>query len=124
MDFVEKKESQIAGLQKHHVAVARMYTSDSYPKFNRDLRQGTKPHPFKANVYFLDEMLKKMRKVEATLDPEAYAQKMDLYRGMSDMTLDLTEFKRVGGNELALMSTSGVAPHGSSGSLSLHAPCS
>jgi hypothetical protein len=55
-----------------------------------------------------------MRKVEATLDPESYAQKMDLYRGMSDMTLDLTQFKRVGGNELALMSTSGGIADGSS----------
>ena len=32
---------------------------------------------------------------------------MKLYRGMADMEMDLEEFKRLGGNELALMSTSG-----------------
>jgi len=105
--FVEHDISKQAGLGRHHVAAARMYTSDSYPSFNRGLRRCLNPHPYKANVFFLDEALKKMRKVEAQLDPEAYASKMDLYRGMADMELDLPEFKRVGGNELALMSTSG-----------------
>ena len=40
-------------------------------------------------------------------DPEGYARSMCLYRGMKDMKIDIDEFKRVGGVELAPMSTTG-----------------
>ena len=98
----------MAGLKKYHVAILRMYTSNSYPRFNGPLRRGgpKNPHPFKANIYFVDQAIKKLRKVEAKEDPEGYARTKILYRGMADMEMDLREFKRVGGNELALMSTS------------------
>ena len=108
-DFVDHEISKLAGLKAYHVAVLRMYTSCSYRRFNGPLRFGGpgNPHPFKANVYIIDEAIKKLRKVQAKQDPEAYARNMKLYRGMADMEMDLDEFKRLGGNELALMSTSG-----------------
>ena len=108
-DFVDHEISKLAGLKTYHVAVLRMYTSCSYRRFNGPLRCGGpgNPHPFKANVYIIDEAIKKLRKVQAKQDPEAYAMTMKLYRGMADMEMDLEEFKRVGGNELAIMSTSG-----------------
>ena len=105
-DFTSHPRSVMAYLKKHHVAVVRMYTSDSYQLFNWHLRAGTNPHPFRRNVYMLDEALKKMRKVEAIEDPERYNQRIDLFRGMADMEVDLEAFKKHGGNELALMSTS------------------
>jgi hypothetical protein len=43
--------------------------------------------------------------VSAQLDPEAYNQTKVLYRGMADLEMDLEEFQRVGGTELAMMST-------------------
>ena len=41
-------------------------------------------------------------------DPEGYARSMFLYRGMKDMEMDIDSFKRVGGAELAPMSTTGL----------------
>jgi hypothetical protein len=104
-DFVKHPVSKTANLKEFHVAALRMYTSCSYRKFNGPLRSQTTPHPFKMNVLILDEALRKLRKVEATRDQVSYASTKILYRGMSDVELDLEDFKRVGGNELALMST-------------------
>jgi len=56
-------------------------------------------------MYVLDEALKKMRKVEARQNPERYNQTKILWRGMRDRDLDLDEFKRLVGTELAPMST-------------------
>jgi hypothetical protein len=104
-DFVQHPISQTANLKNFHVAALRMYTSCSFRKFNSFLRQAITPHPFRMNVLILDEALRKLRKVEATRDQASYASKKVLYRGMSDVEMDLEDFKRVGGNELALMST-------------------
>ena len=49
-----------------------------------------------------------MKKVLAKSDPAAYARKTKLYRGMKDMCIDLAKFKKVGGVELAPMSTSNL----------------
>jgi hypothetical protein len=105
-DFVNHDISRRANLRTFHVAALRMYTSCSFRKFNLYLRQGQKPHPFKMSVLILDEAIRKLRKVEAMTDPAGYASRKYLYRGMSDMRMDLEHFKRLGGNELALMSTS------------------
>ena len=104
-DFVQHRVSKTANLKDFHVAALRMYTSCSYRKFNSFLRSQTTPHPFRMNVLILDEALRKLRKVEATRDQQSYASTKILYRGMSDVEMDLEDFKRVGGNELALMST-------------------
>ena len=99
-DFVNHETSRAAGLKRHHVAAIRLYTSDSYVLFNGPIRHGTKPHPIKFTMYVLDEALKKLRKVEAKADPEAYAQTLFLWRGMKDMHMDMETFKRVGGTEV------------------------
>jgi hypothetical protein len=104
-DFVNLEICQLAGLKPWHVAVLRMYTSSSFSQFNVYLRRKTNPHPFKLSIYYLDEALRMMRSLEAQLDPEAYNQTKVLYRGMADVEMDLKEFQRVGGTELAMMST-------------------
>ena len=45
-------------------------------------------------------------RAQATIDGEEFNKSMWLWRGMKDMTLDLAEFMRVGGTEMAPMSTS------------------
>ena len=98
--------SQTANLMDFHVAALRMNTSCSFRKFNSFLRQEITPHPrFRMNVLILDEALRKLRKVDATRDQASYASMKVLYRGMSDVEMDLEDLKHVGGNELALMST-------------------
>jgi hypothetical protein len=96
----------LAGLQLHHVAAIRLYTTDSYCLFNDPMRAREKPHPIKTTVLFLYEALKKLRKVAAKLNAEEYNQVLHLWRGMKNMTFDLAEFKKHGGTELAPMSTS------------------
>ena len=96
----------MAGLLRTHVLALRLYTSSSYPCFNRPLREKMKPHPFAMTVYYLSEGLKKLRAVGAQLDPEEFTHEVELWRGMADLTLDQDEFMRKGGTELAPMSTS------------------
>ena len=83
-----------------------MYTSSSYPCFNRPLRERQKPHPFAMSVYYLADGLKKLRAVAAQIDPEGFTKEVVLWRGMQDLTLDKDEFAKKGGTELAPMSTS------------------
>ena len=109
-DFQELEESKIAGLKLHHVVALRLYTSNSYPLFNDPIREEKKPHPIRVTMYVLDEALGKMRKVEAKQNREGYAQTKILWRGMKDRDLDLDEFKRLGGTELAPMSTTASRP--------------
>jgi hypothetical protein len=104
-DFVNHDIAKLAGLKKHEVVAARLYTSNSYPCFNQPMRNGTSPHPFRVTMYVLDEMLRKMQKVEAKLTPEEYTKTKILWRGMKDRSLNIDEFKRIGGVELAPMST-------------------
>eukprot|EP00747_Dinoflagellata_sp_TGD_P151353 gnl/TRDRNA2_/TRDRNA2_177205_c1_seq6.p1 gnl/TRDRNA2_/TRDRNA2_177205_c1~~gnl/TRDRNA2_/TRDRNA2_177205_c1_seq6.p1 ORF type:complete len:197 (+),score=36.32 gnl/TRDRNA2_/TRDRNA2_177205_c1_seq6:70-591(+) len=98
--------SQLAGLKECHVAALRLYTSSSYKKLNGPLRARVRPHPFKVTVFFLAKALKKMRKVQAKLDPEGFATEISLWRGMANSTIDMDKLKREGGTELAPMSTS------------------
>jgi len=157
-----------------HVLSLRLYTSSSYPRFNRDMRDKVRPHPFAMSVYYLDQGLKKLRAVAAELDPavssappppltlplpsptrtapppappsllfppagplvprartlapvsarpassgwcdpsslarraraQGFTEVQELWRGMQDLSIDQDEFMRIGGTELAPMSTS------------------
>jgi len=104
-DFTNHEISRLAGLQDHHVAAIRLYTSSSYPLFNQPMRNGVKPHPIRVTMYCLSEGLLKLRKVGAKTDPEGYATTKYLWRGMKDREMDLEAFKTRGGTELAPMST-------------------
>ena len=105
-DFVNHEYSRLAQLLRPHVLALRMYTSSSYPCFNRPLRERKKPHPFAMAVYYLADALKKLRAVAAQIDPEGFTKEVVLWRGMQDLTLDKDEFTKKGGTELAPMSTS------------------
>lgn len=102
-DFVMDPISVSAGLKDVHVLVLRLYTTSSFPCFNKPLRDRQKPHPFKMSVYYLDEALKKLRD-HNTNQPD-FTKVMWLYRGMKDMTVDTQTFLEKGGTELAMMST-------------------
>mmetsp|Transcript_2538 Transcript_2538/g.3615 ORF Transcript_2538/g.3615 Transcript_2538/m.3615 type:complete len:184 (-) Transcript_2538:14-565(-) len=104
-DFANHPTSKLAGLKLHHVLVLRLYTSNSFRKFNNPLRFGENPHPWRFIMYVLAEALKKLRVVDAKLNPEEFNCIKELYRGMADMQVDAEMIQRLGGTELAPMST-------------------
>ena len=104
-DFVNLDNCRRANLQDHHVMAIRLYSSSLFSLFNCPMRNRTKPHPIRFTMYILMEGLKMLRKVAAKIDPEGDARNKYLWRGMKDMKMDMDKFKRVGGTELAPMST-------------------
>eukprot|EP00961_Rhodomonas_salina_P184787 2494768-Rhodomonas_salina.1 len=72
-DFVQHPNSQQARLEKHHVLALRLYTTSSYPCFNKPLREGVRPHPFGITVKHLAEGLRKLRAVPAN-DGSSFTQ--------------------------------------------------
>ena len=105
-DFCSLEAAVLADLQEYHVAAIRTYTSDSYGLFNGPMRSRQCPHPIKTTIFCLHDALKKLRKVGAKVDPAHYNEIVFLWRGMRNVTMDLDEFMRQGGTELAAMSTS------------------
>merc|ERR1712196_306002 len=93
-------------LKDFHVAALRLYTTSSFRKLNTPLRSRMRPHPYATTVYFLAQGLKKLRKVQAELDPKGFATESDLWRGIRNVTIDFDKFESEGGTELAPMSTS------------------
>ena len=85
--------------------IDRLYITSSYKRFNFHLRKYTQPHPFKMTVYQLDEGLRVLRAVAASIDEEKFSAKHLLYRGMANCVLDEKALKTVGGVERAPMST-------------------
>ncbi len=62
-------------------------------------------HPLRFTLYILAEALKKLRVVGAQLDPLGFNTEKILWRGMQNMTIDVSFMLR-GGCEMAVMSTS------------------
>ena len=62
-----------------------MYTSSSYPCFNKYMRDRVKPHPFAMSVFYLSEGIRKLRAVAAQLDAQEFTQVVELWRGMSQL---------------------------------------
>ena len=62
-------------------------------------------HPWPLTVYYLDRAVKKLRQVKAKADAEAFAKQTTLWRGMKNKTVDIERFMKLGGTELAPMST-------------------
>jgi hypothetical protein len=103
--LVAHPHAQLAKLQKHHVVALRLYTTSSYCRVNDPLRQipPQRPHPFAATTYFIDQAIKLMRAVAASL-PDAHTTRI-FWRGMRDLGLTM-EFLQKGGTEFACLSTS------------------
>ena len=101
---MELEEIKIARLTEAEFVAVRFYTSPSFWRINGPLRRG-ETHPWPMVVYFLSQGIKKLRGVQAQVNPERFAAETTLWRGMKDLELDIGEFKTFGGTELAPMST-------------------
>lgn len=104
-DWMQLTEVTDAALSEAEFVAVRFYTSSSYRMINYPLRTAIVPHPWAMVVYFLDSGIKKLRSVQAKRNPEEFAQKAVLWRGLKNLMLNIEEFKKVGGTELAPMST-------------------
>jgi hypothetical protein len=105
-DFCNHEHAKLAKLKDVQVFCLRFYTTDSFSLINKPLRERKIPHPLAVTTYFLTDAIKKLRSVQAKLDPEGFRSEMMLFRGMKDTTVALQEFEKKGGTELAVMSTS------------------
>ena len=103
--LVAHPHAQMAKLQTHHVLALRLYTTSSYCRVNDPLRcvPPLRPHPFAATTFFIDQAIKLMRAVAASL-PDAHETRV-FWRGMKDLGLTM-EFLQKGGTEFACLSTS------------------
>lgn len=103
-DWMQLDEIKIAQLSDAEFVAVRFYTSPSFWRINGPLRRGEK-HPWPMVVMFLSSGIKKLRTVQAQLNPERFATETTLWRGMKNLEMDMHEFRAVGGTELAPMST-------------------
>jgi len=103
--WMQVPEVVLARLSKAEFIAVRFYTSSSFPKINGPLRREVKPHPWAMVVFLLDRGIKKLRSVQAQVNPQAFAGKTTLWRGMKNLEVDVKEFAELGGTEMAPMST-------------------
>ena len=102
-DFVSHPDAQAAKLKEAHVLALRLYTTKVFQLLNNPLRSGSsEPHPCPVTIGFLNEGIRRLRAVEAA-GPRAN-QKMDLWRGMNNLSI-VDTFINEGGTESAPMST-------------------
>ena len=116
-DFVNLDEARKAGLKGEHVAALRLYTLESYRPINQSLRERCgrgKEHPLAFTIYLILKGLMLLRAGAVSdfdSDPEkrrAATKNCVLWTGLSlDYRSDtFQEYLRVGGTQLAFMSTS------------------
>jgi len=109
-DFVSHPSAQLANLTEAHVVALRLYTTQAFKSINNPLRDRERfargeAHPLPATVALLRDALGKLRAVEAEQNAgESAMRRVDLYRGMKDVTAPAS-FMAQGGTELAPMST-------------------
>ena len=102
-DFLNHADARKAKLTTAHVLALRLYTSNSYWRINKSLRDGCtedNPHPYAATVYFIHDGILKLRLTRAG---DATAVRC-FWRGLTDMTV-AEEFMKQGGTEMGCMST-------------------
>jgi hypothetical protein len=97
-DFM--KHPHAGKLKQAHILSLRLYTSNSYPRINDPLRQGTKPHLFAATTYYVADALKLLRGARAA---EGVARRT-FWRGLDNMGAGAAFFAQ-GGTEMGCMST-------------------
>jgi hypothetical protein len=103
--FVDLSEARLAKLKPENVCALRLYTTNSFRKLNEPLRRSQRPHPFAHTVFYIAEGLKKLRAVAAKINAEQFAAETVLWRGLSNMTVDIEDLKKYGGTEMGMMST-------------------
>ena len=111
-DFVNHQSARLANLTEAHVVALRFYTTQAYRAINTPLRERDRfmrgePHPMPVTVALLRDALGKLRAVEAerhSASPNTALRRVELYRGMKDVTAP-ADFMAQGGTELAPMST-------------------
>ena len=86
-ELVAHPQAKMAKLETAHVLALRLYTSSSYAAVNDPLRKDPpqRPHPFAATTYFIDQGIKMLRAVAASL-PDAHTIRV-YWRGMKDLSL-------------------------------------
>ena len=91
-ELLQHPYARMADLKRHHVLVLRLYTTESYPKFNNALRQEPplRPHPFAATAFFMTEGIRLVQAVAAHM-PDPNSEQI-YYRGMKDLGIT-TEFR-------------------------------
>ena len=103
-DFCNHATCTACNLEPSHVLALRLYSTATYKSINGPLRdtQRTGPHPLAITVSFVDEGVRRLRAIGAQASG-AIAQE-DLWRGMRNAEMP-DEFLKLGGTELAPMST-------------------
>ena len=106
-DFANLEIAKECKLTKAEVIALRFYTTSGFKTINNALRdrdrlQRGETHPLPIMVWLLQNAVKKMRTQAANSD--TCMQKLDLYRGMSNVVFE-SDFMSKGGTELAPMST-------------------
>ena len=69
-DFCEDEASKVAGLQQHHVAALRVYTTAAYGIINWRLRKPSGRHPLPVTVFLIGEGIRRLRAVGALHEAE------------------------------------------------------
>merc|ERR1719506_240193 len=108
-DFVAHPSARLAHLTESHVVALRLYTTQAFRSINNPLRDQERfargeAHPLPLTVTLLRDALSKLRAVEADLSRDSAMTRIELYRGMKDVTAP-AGFMELGGTELAPMST-------------------
>ncbi|KAJ1472091.1 hypothetical protein T484DRAFT_3465715 [Baffinella frigidus] len=80
-DFVDQDRSKLGKLGREHVLALRLYTTSSFSLFNEPLRDRQESHPLRMTVYYLDEALRKLRAVRASLETKSFTSETILWRG-------------------------------------------
>jgi len=101
-DFCRHESAVRAGLLTPHVVALRLYSTGLYSALTAPMRDAAAaaaahPHPFAITVAFIDDAVKKLRRVD-------HDEPIVLYRGVADVSVP-GEFLANGGTEVAMMST-------------------
>jgi hypothetical protein len=101
--FHRHPNAKLCGLTKAHVLALRLYTSNSYWRFNQPLRDRQQPHPFPVTTWYIYEGLKLLRDMNEKDSHNKHDEKV-YWRGLADVALP--DSSKCEGCELACMSTS------------------
>ena len=104
-ELVAHPHAITAKLKRRHVLSLRLYSTSTFASINGPMREEPpqQPHPFAATTYFINEGIKMLRAVAASL-PDAHTRRT-FGRGMKDLALTMACMNN-GGTEFACMSTS------------------